>query len=98
MAAGPMALLDHQSSSVIESKEVGLGHFVDVDVLGIPGVVDQVVEPLASPALQGLVDISNETVKGRQIAGVEAKRRCLLSSGFDFANKGNRPRFCSNDR
>ena len=68
--------------------EVRLGHFVEVDVLGIACVIHEVIEPFASPAFERFADIRDELVKCAQIARVQAKCHRLASHGLDVTNEG----------
>jgi len=68
--------------------EVRLGHFVEVDVLRIAGVIHEVVEPFAPPTFKRLADIRNEPVEGTQCTRVEAKCGGPSTHLLDFANDG----------
>src|SRR6202011_1095539 len=57
--------------NVDHSIEVRFGHFLEVDVLRITGVVHEVIESFASPALQRLAHSRHEVVERADIARVE---------------------------
>src|SRR5580704_2279821 len=44
-------------------------------------------EPVPLPRLQCLAGFIDKSVKGPNVAGIEAKSRCLPPHGFGFANK-----------
>jgi hypothetical protein len=67
--------------------EVCLGHFVDVDVLRVAGVVHEVIEAVATPGLQRLADVSNKSIKRANVTGVQGKACRFLPHGFDLANE-----------
>ncbi len=80
-------LLGSSRARIEDLVELGFCRFLKAGMQRIACVVHQVVEPVASPALQCLADFGDETVKGANVTGVERKSRRFPSYGFGLANE-----------